>query len=210
MVLARLRRIHKSLPCKGERQIHADNISTQQPPSQASTSSVRTQPLSYRGPASPEKQGDSRQVTHSTWRSRTDTTHFLIPASQHKSHEDNAHFRGWRVVGTELHLVPRLPPSPPATRIVTESLWHTAAGSKLAPTPNEDWHPAKTQHPPRQTSPDTTDDAHQCFAARQHENCLICPPQTVFFWAVRCLKNNISGKKQQHCHHLLTVTPLIG
>lgn len=63
MVSARLRRIRKRLPCEGERQIHADNISTQQPPSRASTSSVRTQPLSYRGPTSPEKQGDALQVT---------------------------------------------------------------------------------------------------------------------------------------------------
>lgn len=81
------------ISAKRERQIHADNITTPQPPSQVSTSSVRTQPLSYRGPNVPRDKGincktppiqhdDVGLIYHS----------FLISALQHKSHEDNAHF----------------------------------------------------------------------------------------------------------------------
>lgn len=143
------------------------------------------------GQQSPEKQG----------RSRTDSTHFPIPASQLRGHEDNAHYQGWRVVGTELHLVP-----PP--RFETKKATDTRQqGSKRAPTPNEDWHPVKTQHPPRQTSLDTTDDAHRYSAARQHGNILICPSQTCFF-SLGCLslqKHLRRGKKNTR----LPVTPLI-
>lgn len=185
MVLASLRRIHKNLPCKGERQIHADNISTQQPPSRASTSSVRTQPLSYRGPnISWETRGCATSHPLNMTICRTDTTHssFLHPSTRAtKTTHTSEGGEFWALSYTwppasHLH---RLPAHFEAKK--KKQLTH-GSRPKLAPTPDEDWHPEKTQHPPRQTSPDTTDDAHRYFAAQQHESCQsLCPSRTVFF-----------------------------
>lgn len=185
--------MYKNLPQERERQIHADNISTQQPPCQASTSSVKTQPLSYRGPKSPEKQRDKLQDTYSTWWCRTDTTHSssLHPSTRStKTTHTPEGGEFWALSYTwspSSHFHCFLP--------ILRQLTHWSR-PKLAPTPNEDWYPEKTQNPPRQTSSDTTDDAYRYFAVQQHQTCQsLCPSCTVLGYPLlaHCLRQHISG-----------------
>lgn len=101
-----LQRTHECC-AQRERQTHAD-ITTLQSPPQVSTSSLRTQPLSYRGPNVPRY----KEIIYKTPSTQHDEVGliyhlFLISAFLQKNHEDS--WRVWGVLGTELLLVP--PPS---------------------------------------------------------------------------------------------------
>lgn len=134
-----------------ERQIHADNITTLQPPSQVSTSSVRTQPLSYRGPNVPWDTGDKLQdTTHSTWRCRTDIPlipHLRIPAQEpwrQRTLLECGEF--WALSYTWA-----LPPSSFLIHFCDTSEWHIEAGQSLhLQPPNGDWYQRRYSiHPNR-------------------------------------------------------------
>lgn len=130
-----------------ERQIHADNIPNQQPPSQASTSSVRTQPHHTEGQYSQRNKGISYKtpIQH-------DDVGLITPLIPHPSIPAQEPRRQCTVLEGGKFCAPSytwsLPPSCILAHFSTSQLTHWSR-PQLSPK----WRltPLKTQHPLTQT-----------------------------------------------------------